>query len=115
MDQPLDHLPPIGSTRRVELGDGDWIDITTRPTHARVNRLYKAWERNKLDAAAYLDVQAEVILALATGWSCKAEDGHEAALTAEGLASVPFDKTMTAFNAAKDVSEEIFKGLGPNA
>jgi hypothetical protein len=108
-------VPEGQKINRVDLGDGDWIDITTKPNHSRVNRLYVAWQRNKEDTSAYLDVMAEVILSVGVEWGVKADDGHEAPLTAEGIGSVDFAKVMAAFEACKAISEQVFKGLAPNS
>ena len=99
--------------KRIDLGDGDWADVTTRPTHNRVNRLYRAWMGGSDDRAGYLDLMGEVILSLTVAWSVRGESGSEEPLTKEGLGNVPFEKVRDLFAAVKEQSTAALAAADP--
>ena len=60
---------------RVDLGDGDWIEFTDRPTHRQYNAIYKAYIAAAGDATTAMDLAATAVATLTTASSIRAEDG----------------------------------------
>lgn len=107
-------MPDPVTPTRVDLGDDQWIEITQRPSHGRMNTWYQAVQRNMADSSAYLDLVQVTILSFGLAWNVQGEDGHELPFDAAGVSAAPFDKTMAAFRATQSVAEAVRASLDPN-
>lgn len=107
-------MPETPSIERIELGDGDWIEITHRPTHGRVNAWYQATRRELEDPSLYLELIQETIWACGVNWSVRGEDGHEIPWAHDSIGEAPFPLVMKAFRLCKPALDDIKAALDPN-
>ena len=62
--------------KRIDLGSGDWVDLSERPTHDQYNAIYKAFVAANGDNALAMDLMATAVTTLTTASSIRGEDGQ---------------------------------------
>jgi hypothetical protein len=80
-------------TKRVDLGDGDWGELSERPTHGQYNAIYKAYVASAGDPALSMDLLAVAVSTLITTSSIRGEDGQQVD-PKTSVDAVPMDKLM---------------------
>jgi len=103
---------------RVELPDGQWVDLREELTHGQFKRLMRAQIRRETEPEAGPDVLTEFVAVYASAWLVRAPDGSNIDLPADLDARLAIIDAMPATVVATvaDKAIDIWRGRpDPNA